>query len=75
MAASKIEKELDALRARLSSEPPDGIRSLTGAQLADLTAAIGDARHRQREALQAAGDRALGHVPRLLRGPIRRVVG
>lgn len=75
MAVSKIEKELAALRARLNSEPPEAIHSLSGAQLADLTSAITDARRRQGEALAAAGERALHHVPRLLRGPIRRVAG
>jgi hypothetical protein len=75
MAIRKPDKEFAALRERLDSEPPETLRALSGAQLADLTSAIADARRRQVEALVAAGDRALSHVPRLLRGPIRRVAG
>ena len=33
------------------------------------------ARRRQAKALADAGDRALGQIPRLLRGPVRRIVG
>jgi hypothetical protein len=75
MTVRRPEKEFAALRERLDSEPPQGLHALTGTQLADLTTAITEARRRQREALAAAGDRALSHVPRLLRGPIRRVAG
>lgn len=67
--------EFEALRAHLGGAPPPGLRTLPDIHLADLTDAISEARRRQREALAAAGDRALGHIPRLLRGPIRRVVG
>ena len=69
------DSEFEALRARLGDAPPTGLRTLPKVHLADLTDAINEARRRQREALAAAGDRALGHIPRLLRGPIRRVVG
>lgn len=67
--------EFEALRAHLGGAPPPGLRTLPDIHLVDLTDAISEARRRQREALAAAGDRALGHIPRLLRGPIRRVVG
>jgi uncharacterized protein involved in exopolysaccharide biosynthesis len=75
MPARKAEKEFEALRARLGDAPPAGLRVLAGPQLEDLNAAITDARRRQGEALAAAGERALGYIPRLLRGPVRRVVG
>ncbi|HEY2316741.1 MAG TPA: hypothetical protein VGH67_00455 [Solirubrobacteraceae bacterium] len=64
-----------ALRAQLGETAPDALRALTEEELRDLGAAIADARHRQAAALAEAGDRALGHIPRLLRGPIKRVVG
>jgi hypothetical protein len=67
-------KEFAALRARLDAEPPAALKALEGSELADLTDAITDARRRQREAFAAAGERALRFIPRLLRGPIRRVV-
>jgi hypothetical protein len=64
-----------ALRAQLGETAPDALRALTEEEQRDLGAAIADARHRQAAALAEAGDRALGHIPRLLRGPIKRVVG
>jgi hypothetical protein len=67
--------EFEGLAARLGTEPPAGLRELTGAQLTDLTTAVSDARRRQGQALAASGERALGHIPRLLRAPVRRIVG
>ncbi|HEY1712437.1 MAG TPA: hypothetical protein VGG07_06020 [Solirubrobacteraceae bacterium] len=64
-----------ALSAQLRGSVPDGLRGLSDDELADLAAAVADARHRQAAALSEAGDRALSHIPRLLRGPIKRVVG
>lgn len=66
---------LDALRAQLGGTAPDGCRQLSAEELGDLAGAIRTARHRQAKALAAAGERALGHVPRLLRGPVRKIVG
>jgi hypothetical protein len=51
------------------------VTRLGDAALTDLAHAIRDARHREGEALAAAGERALERVPRLLRGAIRKVVG
>jgi hypothetical protein len=64
-----------ALAAQLRGPAPDALRVLSQDELADLGAALADARHRQAAALSEAGDRALSHIPRLLRGPIRRMVG
>jgi hypothetical protein len=64
-----------ALSAQLRGTAPAGLRELSDDELADLAAAVADARHRQAAALAEAGDRALSHIPRLLRGPIRRIVG
>lgn len=63
-----------ALEAELRTSAPRTIKKLTDAQQQDLAAAIGDARRRQAAELAAAGEKALGHVPRLLRGPVRRVI-
>ncbi|MGH2894210.1 MAG: hypothetical protein ACRDPM_13250 [Solirubrobacteraceae bacterium] len=63
------------LATQLRGSAPDGLRELSDDELADLAAAVADARHRQAAALTQAGDRALSHIPRLLRGPIRRIVG
>jgi hypothetical protein len=64
-----------ALSAQLGGAAPESLRELTDGELRDLGAALTDARHRQAAALAAAGERALSHIPRLLRGPIKRVVG
>jgi hypothetical protein len=64
-----------ALEKQLGGPPPDGFSRLSAEQLQDLADAILDARHRQSAELAAAGDQALGHIPKLLRGPLRRVLG
>jgi hypothetical protein len=63
------------LAEQLGGTPPPGLSALSEAQLRDLTAAIKESRHRQAAALQQAGDRALARIPRLLRGPVRKVAG
>ena len=64
-----------ALRARLGDSAPDSLRTLSDTELRHLSDALADARHRQAAALAAAADRALSHIPRVLRGPIKRIVG
>jgi predicted DNA-binding transcriptional regulator YafY len=66
---------LNPLSTQLHGPAPDALRELSPDELADLAAALAEARHRQAAALSEAGDRALSHIPRLLRGPIRRMVG
>lgn len=75
MGAKAADKEFDALCARLGAPAPESLRSLSPAALRDLNGAVDAARRRQGQALATAGERALGQVPRLLRGPIRRVAG
>ncbi len=74
-ATGMADDAISALRAQLKSEPPEGLGRLGPEQLADLTAAIADAKRRQAEALEDAGEQALGHLPRVLRIAVRRVVG
>jgi hypothetical protein len=64
-----------ALRRALDGPVPKGLRSLSDDELAHLAQAIDEARRRQARALASGGETALQHVPRLLRGPIRRVTG
>jgi hypothetical protein len=68
------EQGFDALSAQLGEGVPDGLRRLDDAQLHDLAAAVADARRRHGAAIAAAVEGALGHIPRLLRGPVRRIV-
>lgn len=64
-----------ALKKELGDTPPPGVQLLSEEHLQDLAAAIRDAGHRQAVALEEAGERALGRIPRLLRGPVRKVAG
>lgn len=66
---------IKALTKQLGQQPPAGVRALSEAELRELAEAIAAARHRQAAALEAAGERALERIPRLLRGPVRKVVG
>jgi hypothetical protein len=68
-------KAIEELRSELGGEVPKGLSRLADDELGELTEAIRAARHRQSQALAQAGERALGHIPRLLRVPIRRVLG
>jgi hypothetical protein len=65
---------LSALEEQLGARPPAGLRKLDDAHLTDLAEAVRDARRRQAAELKAAGDQAFRHIPRLLRGPIRRIL-
>ena len=64
-----------ALEAQLQGPVPGALHDLADRDLIDLADAIREARHRQAAELQAAGDQALRHIPRLLRVPIRKALG
>lgn len=66
---------LRMLENQLRARPPESLRELSHAQLRDLATAVSGARRRQAAELNAAGDKALRHIPRLLRGPVRKVLG
>ena len=68
------EEDLAGLRTQLPAEPPAGLGEISGEHIAHLSEAIRAARHRQAEALEQAGQQAFGYVPRLLRGPIRKII-
>jgi hypothetical protein len=69
------EDGFQALATQLRDAPPESLAQLEEAQLTDLADAVRDARRRQGAELAAAGDKAFGHIPRLLRGPIRKFLG
>ena len=63
------------LREAVGSEPPGPlVDALDAGQIAALAAEVSAARTRQREALAQAGDDALRHVPKLLRGALQRML-
>jgi hypothetical protein len=63
-----------ALSDELGGAVPQTLATLSSDELDDLTGAVRHARKRQAHELAAAGDAAFAHVPRLLRGPIRKVL-
>lgn len=69
------DEAFQALRAQLGDGVPASLGDLRPEELHDLAGAVRDARRRQAKALAEAGERALSHIPRLLRGPVRRIVG
>lgn len=66
---------LSALSQQLGAPAPQSLGTLKPDDLHDLADAVHSARRRQAHELAAAGDAAFGHIPRLLRGPIRKVLG
>lgn len=65
-ARSELRERLGDLGVleRLDDEQADAVRN-----------AVADARSTQAATIAAARDEALGHIPRLLRGSVRRVLG
>lgn len=63
------------LRDALGKAPPKGaIAALGERELAELARAVSTARERQARELDAAIEGALGRIPRLLRGPLRKIL-
>jgi hypothetical protein len=67
-------KAVRALEAELGGPAPDGLRALTDAQLSAFTELLGEAKRRQSGALESAVQEALEIVPRMARGPVRKML-
>jgi hypothetical protein len=65
----------EELHDQLRRDPPGALGSLAEEDLRHLAEAIRAARVRQAAALERAAEQGFSYVPRLLRGPIRRIVG
>jgi len=65
---------LAALERELGAPPPDSFVALGPAELAALADALAAAREHQWAALEEASERGLRFVPRLLRGPVKKVL-
>jgi hypothetical protein len=63
-----------ALESELGGRAPDGLEALGEAQLRAFTDLLREAKRRQSEALQAATEEALEIVPRMARGPVRKIL-
>ena len=66
---------LEALRRELGGRPPKGVAALGDGDLRTLAEAVDAARAEQRRAMAEAGEAAFNHIPRLLRIPLRKLIG
>lgn len=69
------EHAVRALESELGGKLPPSLARLDREDLRDLTEAVKEARRRQAAELKAAGEQALQHIPRVLRGPVRKIAG
>ena len=67
-------KALRELEAELGGRAPDGLKTLGDTDLRAFTALLHDAKVRQSEALEAAIEQSLEIVPRMARGPVRKIL-
>jgi hypothetical protein len=67
-------KALRALEDELGGRPPDGLEAIADKDLRAFTALLHDAKQCQSEALEAAAEAALEIVPRMVRGPVRKIL-
>ncbi len=70
MATAKTDVLSEALQGSL----PEGLKGLDKTQRETLAKFFAAAKTQQRAALQGATEAALGHVPMLLRGAVRKVL-
>lgn len=67
-------KAIHALESELGGRAPDGLEQLGDEQLRAFTDKLHHAKQRQSEALQGAVEEALEIVPRMVRGPVRKIL-
>lgn len=65
---------LAELAAELGTAPPPEVDQLSPEALSELVAAIRERKVDQRRELHEAIENGLGAVPRLMRGPIRKIL-
>ena len=71
----EVEPHVALADALNGAEVPPGVRALPDDVVLDLATLVRDARATQRRELAAAAEGGLRHVPGLLRGPLKRVLG
>ncbi len=67
-------KAMRDLEEELGGRAPDGLDALTDAQLRAFTDLRHEKKGRQSEELQAAVEQSLEIVPRMVRGPVRKIL-
>jgi hypothetical protein len=74
VADKNAEAHARELARELGGKPLPELAALDAAETQALTAALQAARRRQQQQLQQAFEAALGHIPMLLRGPVRKIL-
>lgn len=69
-----MDDAVDILEGELGGPVPDGFTQLTDEQLLALADLLQDARERGQEELREGVQDALNFVPRLMRGPVRKIL-
>ncbi len=69
-----MDDAIDILEDELGAVVPDGIAALAGHELLALADLLRDARRRQARELDDGVEGSLEIVPRLARGPVRRIL-
>lgn len=67
--------DVEGLARELGGDPPEAFNLLSSQAHQALIAALRAARSRQRNQLDQALTQALQHVPVLMRGPVRKILG
>ena len=62
------------LAQELGGQPPQDIAVLKADEVAALVEALRQARRHQKDQLKQAMEKALGHLPLLLRAPVRKIL-
>jgi hypothetical protein len=66
---------LGSLTGELRDPPSSAVAGLPDEHLTHLADALASVRRRQAQELEAASARALEHIPRVLRGPVKKILG
>jgi hypothetical protein len=69
-----MDDAVDILEGELGSAVPEGFMHLTDDQLIALADLLQDAKARGQEELQEGVEDSLSFVPRLMRGPVRKIL-
>ena len=72
MAAS--DSAIAQVKTALGGQPPESITELDDASVTKLAQLLKSSRERQQAQLAESLEKALGHLPRLLRGPVKKVL-
>lgn len=68
------EEEVQALTSELGKSLPAELAALPAEVLGSLVAVVREAKRQQLENIDKATDEAIGQLPMMLRGPVKRVL-